>query len=241
MRKETLGAAVAIGGLTLLVVLGAARQAAAKDAATPYPSMAPLRQYLMDRSPEIALARSAAPESVSRDATVLTLGRHGFQSAVKGKNGFVCMVARSWTSAPESDFWNPKVRVPMCFNAAAARSYLVRLTRITDLILSGRSEAQMTAAMTAAVKEKELPPMASGAMCFMMGKPGYGGDSSEHWPPHLMFFFSHTDPASWGADLPGSPVLAAEDPSEELTSFVVVVQRWSDGTAATPMPAHVHH
>jgi hypothetical protein len=58
--------------------------------------MAPIEQYLMtDRDAEIALARSSAPESISRDAEVLVLGRHGFETAVKGKNGFVCIVGRS--------------------------------------------------------------------------------------------------------------------------------------------------
>src|SRR5258708_21057529 len=99
----------------------------------PYPKMAPIDQYLMtDQSAEIALARSAAPESIARDAEVQVLGRHGFETAVKGKNGFVCIVARGWTSAPDSEFWNPKVRVPMCVNAAAARSYLLRLTQETE-------------------------------------------------------------------------------------------------------------
>jgi hypothetical protein len=83
----------------------------------------PDRPNLMtDQGAEIALARSAAPESISRDAEVLVLGRHGFDAAVKGKNGFGCIVERSWASAPDPDFWNPKVRTPICFNAAAARS-----------------------------------------------------------------------------------------------------------------------
>jgi hypothetical protein len=50
-----------------------------------------------------------------------------------------------------------------------------------------------------------------------------------HWPPHLMFFYSDTDPAIWGANLPGSPVVGMSDPVEHLTQFVVPVQRWSDG------------
>ena len=98
--------------------------------ATPYPKMAPIDQYLMtDQGAEIALARSAAPESISRDAEVLVLGRHGFETAVKGKNGFVCIVERSWTSAADADFWNPKVRTPICYNAAAAHSLLLRITK----------------------------------------------------------------------------------------------------------------
>ncbi len=223
--------AIAIKSFALLVVLGTAYQAMAQDAVTLYTNMAPIDQYLMtDQGAEIALARSAAPESIARDAEVLVLGRHGFETAVKGKNGFVCIVGRSWTSAADADFWNPKVRVPMCVNAAG-RSYLLRLTKETEWGLAGRTPAQMTESITAAIAKKELPPMESGAMCFMLSKQGYGGDTTPHWPPHLMFFYSDTDPAIWGANLPGSPVVAVSDPVvEHLTQFVIPVQRWSDGT-----------
>ncbi len=151
---------IAIKSFALLVVLGTAYQAMAQAAKTPYPNMAPIDQYLMaDQAAEIALARSAAPESISRDAEVLVLGRHGFETAVKGKNGFVCIVGRSWTSAAEADFWNPNVRVPMCVNAPAARSYLLRLTKETEWGLAGRTPAQMDEAIAAALDKKELPAM----------------------------------------------------------------------------------
>jgi hypothetical protein len=231
--------------------LGAANQAIAQDASTPDPrvvttqmaptqiaptkmtpaKMAPIDQYLMaDQAAEIALARSAVPDSIAHDAEVLVLGRHGFETALKGKNGFVCIVGRSFTAAPDAEFWNPKVRVPMCVNAAAARSYLVRFTKETEWGLAGRTPARMTESITAAIAKKELPPMEPGAMCYMLSKQGYGGDSTPHWPPHLMFFYSDTDPATWGANLPGSPVVAMSDPVEHLTQFVIPVQRWSDGT-----------
>jgi hypothetical protein len=229
MRKKKVGA-IAMKSFALLVLLGTAHQAMAQDAKTPYANMAPIEQYLMDRTAEIALARSAAPESISRDAEVLVLGRHGFETAVKGKNGFVCTVERSWTSAPDPDFWNPKVRVPECLNAAAARSYLLRNLKRTDLILAGRTKAQVDEAITAAVDKKELPPMEPGAMCYMMSKQGYAGDSAVHWPSHVMFFFSQIDLAAWGANLPGSPILAMSDDHEHLTIFAIGVQRWSDGT-----------
>ena len=88
--------AVAIKSFALLVVLGMASQVMAQEAKAPYPKMAPIEQYLMaDQGAEIALARSATPESISRDAEVLVLGRHGFETAAKGKNGFVCIVERS--------------------------------------------------------------------------------------------------------------------------------------------------
>ncbi len=232
MRKKKVHA-IAIKSFALLVVLGTAYQARSQDATTPYPKMAPVDQYLMtDQGAEIALARSAAPASIARDAEVLVLGRHGFETAVKGKNGFVCIVERSWTSAPDPDFWNPKVRTPICYNAAAARSVLLRNIKRTDLILAGRTQAQVDEAIVAAVDKKELPAMEPGAMCYMMSKQGYGGDSVEHWPSHLMFYFSQTDPAIWGAGLPGSPIIAMSDAQEHVTTFVIAVQRWSDGTEA---------
>jgi hypothetical protein len=221
-----------LSGFALVAALIASRPVAAQDAKQPYPNMAPNEQYLMDRDAEIALARSAAPDSISRDAEVLVLGRHGFEMAVKGKNGFVCIVKRSWTSAPDPDFWNPKVRTSICYNAPAAHSILLRNIKRTDLIPAGRTKAQTDEAIVAAVDKKELPAMEPGAMCYMMSKQGYGGDSVEHWPSHLMFYFSQTDPATWGADLPGSPIFAMSDTRGHLTEFVIVVQRWSDGTEA---------
>ena len=232
---------IAIKSFALLLALGTAYQTTAQTTTT-YPKMAPIDQYLMaDRAAEIALARSAAPDSISRDADVIVLGRHGFETAVKGTNGFVCIVGRGWTSAADPDFWNPKVRVPMCVNAAAARSYLVRLTKETEWGLAGRTQAQIDEAIPAALAKKELPPMEPGAMCYMMGKQGYGGDTAPHWPSHLMFFYSDTNPAIWGANLPGSPVIAIADPTEHLTQFVIPVQKWADGTEAPESSAEHHH
>ena len=97
------------GTFALVAVVCAARPGRAQDAKTRYPNMAPLGQYLMeDRNAEIALARSAAPPSISKDATVMVLGRHGYETAVEGKNGFVCVVERAWTGA----FDSPRVLEP---------------------------------------------------------------------------------------------------------------------------------
>jgi hypothetical protein len=112
--------------LVPMVVLAAARLVQAQDAKTLYPAMAPVNQYMIaDRNTEIALARSAAPKSISDQAEVLVLGEHGYETAVKGTNGFTCMVERPWTAgANDPDFWNPKVRSPFCLNAEAVETYL---------------------------------------------------------------------------------------------------------------------
>lgn len=149
-------------------------------------------------------------------------------------------VGRGWTSAADPDYWNPKVRVPMCVNAATARTYLLRITRISALAMTGHTLAQVNATIADAIARKELPPMEAGAMCYMMSKQGYGGEVLPHWPSHLIFFYSDLDPATWGANLPGSPVFAAADSSEHLTQFVVPVAKWSDGTEDMPQAPHVH-
>ncbi len=220
------------GSFALIFILGAAGQAQAQSAKTPYPSMAPLDQYLMERNAEIELAKSAAPDSISRDAGVMVLGRHGYEVAVKGKNGFVCLVERSWTAPlDDPDFWNPKLRGAICFNPPAVRTYIPITIKKTELVLAGRSGPQMVEGIKAAFDNKELPAIESGAMCYMMSKQSYLGDSAGHWHPHLMFFLPRTDAAAWGADLPGSPILADEDAQDRLTVFMIPVGKWSDGTA----------
>jgi hypothetical protein len=230
-------AAVASLILTLSFVSGASRPAWAEDAKTPYPGMAPLDQYLMaDRNAEIALARSAAPTSISNDATVLVFEKGGYQTAAEGKNGFTCLVERSWMSPFDSpEFWNPKMRGPICYNPAAVRTILPYTVNRTTLVLTGLSKAQIREKITAAIAKNELPMPESGAMSYMMSNAGNLGDSVGHWCPHLMFHVPKADEASWGADLAGSPVLYNDqyrDVPEPEIIFMVPVFHWSNGTAA---------
>jgi hypothetical protein len=232
MQRRKSGA-MAMKSIALVVLLGAGWGAMAQDAKVLYPGMAPVDQYLIaDRNQEIALARSAAPESVSRDAEVMILGRHGYETAIQGKNGFVCIVERSWMSPiDDADFWNPKLRGPLCLNAASARTYLPRTIKRTELILAGRTKAEMVEAMTMAIDSKELPPMEPGAMCYMLSKQGYLNSHDGHWHPHLMFFVSQAEPKTWGANLEGAPIFAFSDTGGQFTTFLVPVRKWSDGTA----------
>ena len=218
-------------------VFGTSRQTWARDTKTQYPTMAPLDQYLMaDRNAEIALARSAAPTSISGDATVLVFEKSGYRTAVKGKNGFTCLVERAWMSPFDSpEFWNFKMRGPICYNPAAVRTILPYTVNRTRLALTGLSKADMREKIAAAIAKKELPMPEAGAMSYMMSKSGNLGDSVGHWCPHLMFHVPKTGESSWGADVAGSPVLYNDqyrDVPEPEIIFMVRVSYWSDGTAA---------
>jgi hypothetical protein len=214
----------------------ASRQSWAQDVKAQYPGMAPLEQYLMaTRDTEIALARSAAPPSISRDAAVLVFEKSGYQTAVEGKNGFTCLVERSWMSPFDSpEFWNPKMRGPICYNPAAVRTILPFTIHRTKLVLGGLSKDQIHETIVAAMAKNELPTPEAGAMSYMMSNAGYLGDSVGHWCPHLMFHVPKTDAANWGADVAGSPVLfnnQYRDVPEPETILMVRVLQWSDGTA----------
>lgn len=202
---------------------------------TSFPHMAPLAQYLMPADAEIALARSAAPESISRNAEILVLTKTGFRRAVRGTNGFVCLVARSWSAGfGDPDFWNPRVRAPICYNAAAALSQVPETMKRTQLALAGGSESQIHETLKAAFRSGGLPVAETGSLAYMMSRQTYFSQHEGHWLPHLMLFTPGTDPGSWGAGVPGSPVFGVKDPEEHLTVFLIPLGRWSDGTASEP-------
>ena len=237
------------GTFALVAVLCAARPGRAGDAKTPYPSMAPLDQYLIaDRNAEIALARTAAPPSISRDAKVMVLGPQGYETAVEGKNGFVCMVERAWMNPFDSpEFWNPKNRSPICLNPPAARTVLPITLMRTKLVLAGKSKEEVKESIKAAIEKKELPALEAGAMSYMMSKDAYLTDLGSHNMAHLMFYMPLG--TVWGANLvdssnhvsepfPGSPLLLAptyKGNPEPMYMFLMGTAMWSDGTAAPVM------
>ncbi len=247
-RAQRTARSIALGACLLAGALIGPGRAVAQDAQRPYDSMAPVARYLMDRQAEIALARSAAPNAISRDATVLVLGRHGYETAVHGSNGWVCMVERGWMGPFDSpEFWNPKIRGADCLNPPAARSVLPFADQRTALLLAGHSKDEVIAAIRASLDKKELPALEAGAVCYMMGKSSYLTDKGDHNGPHLMFYEPGEGDATWGANLKNSPVISVDywrlsaQAYPQLRSFppirifAVVVDKWSDGTPAPSM------
>ena len=259
MKELTLGAihgpALGSAGRIILLLMLLAGAVAAQESGNapkpdnpqksqePYPSMAPLDQYLMkDQESEIALARSAAPPSLSNDAEILVLTSHGYKTAVKGKNGFVCLVDRSWQSPiGDPEFWNPRERAPTCLNPQAAKSVLPLQLKRTELVLAGVARAELMTRIAAAISAKELDAPQIGGMSYMMSKAQYLGDRYLHWMPHVMIYTPNTITADdWGANRPGSPVFGGPDElpngeREPWAIFLVPVSHWSDGSPTVTM------
>lgn len=227
MGRYRIGVAVAMASL-----VGAPATATAAGTAPSYPNMAPIAQYRMaSPADEIALARSAAPKSISDDAEILVLGAHGYETAVKGKNGFVCLVERSWDAGfNDPVFWNPNIRGADCLNPAAAESILPHFTERTSWVLAGLSKAEMIKRTKAELAAGTYKLPGPGAMAFMMSKSQYLSDTGHNWHPHLMFFVANIKDASWGANLPGSPVMSGQSDPDPVTTFFVPIGKWSDGT-----------
>src|SRR5258708_20118338 len=243
--KRATGKMMASWALALALALSTARSVQAQDAKSPYPSMAPIEKYLMDRDAEIALARSAAPSSISRDATVVILVKNGYETAIEGKNVFIWIVERGWMNSFNSpEFWSPKTRGAECFNPPAARTVVPYTYFRTKLVLAGISKAEIKESIKTAMEKKELPALEAGAMCYMMSKDAYLNDGGGHNMAHLMFYTPLMDGALCGANpidhpnhvsfkFPNSPIFLTPQflgNPEPMDNFVVPTGVWSDGT-----------
>lgn len=240
-RIGQLGRAAACSAALLFALAGAPLHA--KD----NPGMAPVDAYLMDKAAEITLARSAAPESISKDATVLVLTRKGYETAVKGTNGFVCYVGRGFGGAPDwPERWDPKILAAACDNPPAVPTMTALLKLRTALTLAGKTDAEVMDRIKAALRSKEIPPLQAGAMCYMMSKNAYLSAQGDHNMAHVMFYVPAKDGTTWGANLPGSPLIGGNYwyllPGHEadiaalppISVFLLGTSTYSDGTPVAP-------
>ncbi len=235
MRKSALSLGVATSAVLASGLLA--------QAAEPYPSLAPIAELLMsDRSAEVALARSAAPPAVARDAAVLVFEKTGHVKAVEGSNGFVFAVMRSWGGPAEvggkpfPDFWNPKVRAPICFNPQAARSALPVYLRKTELALAGRSRSEILQAIDRGYGDGSLRPPHPSSMAYMMSREQFLGDGVQHFRPHLMLYAPYATAADWSGGARLKEVFVGEHEGDPQSIVIVSMPSWSDGSPAAAHP-----
>lgn len=228
------GAVIAIASITVLVA--PASGAAAQLARGTLQRLAPYMPQ--SAKSEAALARTAAPATISSQADIFVFGPSGYRLQSKGSNGFACLVERSWAKDPgDPEFWNPRMRAPTCFNPAAVQSVLPSYLERTRWVLAGASEADVRDRIKRSLKGGKFPPPRAGAMSYMMSKQQYLSDNGGHpWHPHVMFYFpTSVSSGSWGANLEGSPVISDVAKFDHVITFMVPVAHWSDGSPAAGM------
>jgi hypothetical protein len=236
-RRQTNAIAAAIA---LVSSCGQPGDARAQTANARYPTAAPIAQYrAKSQTEEIALARSAAPPPISAGAEVLVLGERGYETAVKGRNGFVCFVERSWAAGfDDPEFWNPKLRAPNCFNATAARTELPQYIKRTEWALAGASRQEIIERTRTAYANHTFKSPEPGALTYMLSKGGYLSDAAAGpWLPHLMFFVPHGQAAAWGACQEDSPIICHDGGEIQSAVLIIPVRAWSDGSPAPPPAA----
>lgn len=225
-------AAWSVSALALLTAASAWAATASGQSTTGQSTIGRITPYLMaSQQQEIALARSAAPSSVSAHATVMVLTAHGYITAVKGTNGFACIVTRSWDNTadmPSNRFWDPATRVPYCVNAVGARTMLAEYLMKSHWVFAGASQAAIGKRAKA---ERSMGNMA-GSICYMMSKHGWGvAGQPGAWRPHLMFYFSNSQAPKWGSDRKGVPIYSGPADAD-TTTYSILVPVWSDGSPA---------
>ncbi|MEQ8425184.1 MAG: hypothetical protein RIA63_10780 [Cyclobacteriaceae bacterium] len=200
----------------------------------PYSKMAPVESYLIsDKAKEITLAKSAAQGAISKDATIMLLTKQGYEIAVEGTNGFVCLVDRSFTGPWENpEFWNPKHIDPICYNPAAVRTVMPHDTMRTNLALKGFSKEKMREEILKAYGQGKLKAPEVGALAFMMSKEQNLGDAIGHWQPHIMYYIPYGKYFELGAIGKNAPTVPFDGQNEIMTTVLIPVQHWSDGSPA---------
>jgi hypothetical protein len=204
----------------------------------PYPAMAPIAKYLMpSAAAEIALARSAGPSSISARAGVLVFTKKGYVVGVKGTNGWVCIVGRSWTAGfDDPEFWNWHGLGPACLNPPAVRSVLPFYLALTKWAVAGDTREEIAAKAKAGYADHQFTDPAPASLAFMLSKNGYLLGADGPWRPHVMPFVAYDQLATWAASFKGSPILAPPAsagfrPYQPVT-LAIPVSHWSDGSPA---------
>jgi len=213
--------------MRLIVTVGIVCLAVGRADAQNADSLRTGRRPLLPRDREIALARSAAPPTVSDSATILVLGDTGYDVAVRGTNGNVCFVGRDWIDTI----------TPECFDAEGAATILQMERMHVELLHRGRSESQAQQAITDALRDGRLRPPRRPALCYMMSPDQWLIDDQRHveghWHPHLMVYYPHLTGADLGLGAGGSgPALMLWE-GTPWSSLVVVVPQFTHSASNT--------
>lgn len=214
------------------IFLSAAAILTSAQGQTQYP---PLSEYMMPQDAEIALARSAAPANVSDRATIKVLNESGFEVAIEGDNGFVCMVMRAWsaptyTPAAFLDFvYYAPLRAPICFNPVAAETMMLYYELRTELGLQGKNPDQIADGIEAAYAKGELPRVMTVSFAYMWSADQDLGPGIGHWHPHMMVFTPYYENSMLGGNEFGGILPFVSD--DAGTPFAVTVIPTDDGLA----------
>jgi hypothetical protein len=215
-----------------VILLSVATILSSAQGQTQYP---PLSDYMMPQDAEIALARSAAPDNISDRATIKIFSESGFEVAVEGDNGFVCMVMRAWSAPTYTpvaflDFvYYAPLRAPICFNPVAAETMMLYYEVRTELGLQGKNPDEIADGIEVAYAKGELPRVETVSFAYMWSADQDLGPGIGHWHPHMMVFTPYYENSMLGGNKFGGTLPFVSD--DAGTPFAVTVIPVDDGLA----------
>lgn len=189
---------------------------------------APLNEYMMPRDTEIALAKSAAPASISDHATIKVFTARGYEVVHQGDNGWICFVMRGFTGAPTFTpaqvramiAYDPKTLAPICLNPDAVKTVLPYYELRTRLGIERKTPEEIGEAVRKAYANGEIPKRETVSFGYMWSADQVLGPGG-HWHPHIMIYAPNYENSMLGGNSPGSHLPAVGD--DAGTPFAVVV------------------
>lgn len=168
---------------------------------------------LLEVTEEMALARSAAPASISDSAAVWVFTDSGYVQATRGDGSAACYVSRSWPTSIE----------PHCFDAEGAATIMKIHMREVELLHRGATPAQADRELGSAIMNGTLSLPRRPVMSWMMsGEQSLISDTGQaagRWRPHVMIYYSYL-PATVRPDIAAGMVSGAGTPT---SSIMIVV------------------
>ncbi len=182
-------------------------------------------EYMMETAEELRLAATAAPDSVSRNASFYRLGATGFEEEVKGSNDWHCFVQRAFFVRTENgDGYDTRIRAPHCINAEGAATRMQEIFMRTRLALEGLASHEIDAIIDAAYASGDLRPPRGFAMTYMMSTEQWLGERIGAWLPHLMFWVPYLENEDAGGNPPlGELPFIASDSGTRSAVLIVPV------------------
>lgn len=177
---------------------------------------------------EVALARSAAPDAVSADATVWVLRDGEYDIAVPGSNGNECFVARS----------HPQSLEPICFDPEGAATILRWEFAHFELRTAGKSSDELEVALAEAVGSGRLRMPNRPAMSYMMSSAQHlfdpeSGRDAGNWRPHIMLYVPYLTNEAIGLTETSADVFVVRE-GTPMAHMIVVVPDFIDPKGESP-------
>src|SRR4051794_36926422 len=143
---------------------------------------------LLPEQEELADALEGAPSHLREQAGVLVLRARGYERLRESRNGFNCLLVREWGRSFE----------PTCFDAEGSRTILPVVLYQVELQASGKSDAEIEAAVAARYSSGEFRAPERVGVAYMLSsrnivvmdrKQKRVGSA----PPHLMFYSPYAE------------------------------------------------